>query len=411
MRNLGLVSSDAHPYSLTIDGQDVIDKVPLESITITEAGPGAVSSMHFTTWDTDASVEIGNGAEIIFHDNDHNLRPFGGFLEAPDHRPAFGGSGRIGDIGAFGYESYLDTIINPTFDIATGTYGSVLDRFGDPNGGPFTEMNLLQALVSNAPFRAFGGAGSQAEPIKNTISYTTSDPSLHGGAPQSSIVAIAMAGQTLRQSFEAYLAAVVPEGALPAMALTVDFYRGVRLFPWGTGADPALFTPTDYTTLIIGSGVYASSLSWQEDHSPGAIINAVYVKGGAVASTGWVVGDTTTGRRESYVTITGTTAEQKYAAAQAILGQRGTAAGRGTLTLENFTPINAHPGGRVVITNAQMPGGWSSKTFLISQIDKTFVAGTGKQNWTVSFFDPADAPTAGAPSDARLIRRLTRDTN
>ena len=107
----GAAGTGRHDYSLWIDGLDVISLVQGESVAVTEAGAGAVSSLRFQIWDQTASVDIDDGAEIIFWDHVRDVPMFGGFLESQSVSPAFGGSGRLIDVGAYGYEALLDTVI------------------------------------------------------------------------------------------------------------------------------------------------------------------------------------------------------------------------------------------------------------------------------------------------------------
>lgn len=384
-----------HLYSLTIDGLDVIGQVDPESIRATEAGPGAVSSMGFTILDPSKLVTIADNARIVMWDHTRDLPVFAGFVESQSPIPGYGGQGRDIEVTAYGIAALLDQIIVPSLTLSTATVA-------DDLGTEFSDTSALQVLAGYLPLRAFAppaGRSTQAGPVEAT-------PRMR------QIQSVVLDGMSIRAAFEAW---VDKAGQIDSSrgytaahpALDVDAWGGVRKFGIGLGSTSQ--TPLDYTTLTVTdavSGTAAANLRWTRDTSPGQVVTAVYVKGGNAAGTGWVVGDTTKGRAEAYVSDSAiTTQAQKEAAAGAILGRKGTGVGRGSLRLESFTPINARTGGPLTITNTAL--GWAAKAFVISQIDKTFLQ-TGKQDWTVSFFDANDVPSAGGPSLARLIRSITR---
>lgn len=377
-------------YSILIDGLDVAGQVPYDTIRVTEAGPGAVSSMSFTIKDPTKRVTIQDSAYVQSWDYTRDLPVFAGFVQTQEPIPGYGGSGRDIDVTCYGIESLLDQIIVPEYTTRvtdTDSAGAV----------PVEGHTFLQSVAAYAPLRAFSttlpSAGSQALPIATDGVVALAD--------------LVVDGMTIRNAFQAFAEKTWPIAF--NFALTVDMWGGIRKYiyppiPSGIG------WPTDYVDLTIvetTGGTAAASLRWTRDSSPGQVITAVYVNGGNAAGTGWVVGDTTQGRGEAYVADASiTTADLKNAAGNAVLRQRGTGAGRGTLTIENYTPIaGVHAGGPLVITNAAL--GWTANDFAISQIDKTFNK-TGTQNWTVTFFDVLGAPVAGRAHISRRLRSFTR---
>lgn len=416
----------AKAYGLFVDGLDVLKEpvtparyaVSIDSIEVTEAGSGGVSSMRFTIEDYSLVVTIADGAVIQFWDLTNNWPIFVGFLESITIRPDFGEQGRAIDVGAYGIEALLDTVIVPSL---TSTYGD--QAVASTAALNMWDSAFMQVIGSNTGLRTgsdatsvagFPSPGLAASSLAGPIGRTHGNAFVQGTITLWPTTSVVLDGMTVRQAFEAFRAAAIQidlndftASPQPPYFLSADFWGGIRLFLFGGGV--TTYMPSDYATLTItdtGAGaVAAEGIRWEQDHSPNAIVNAVYVKGAAAASTGWVVGDTTTGRREGYATTAGTTAESKQSAATTVMSQRSNPAGRGTLTLTSYTPTNVHPGSQVVITDARV--GFSSKVCLITEIRKTFNSGS-TQNWTVSFIDGGDTPTAGAPSAMRLTRTYTR---
>lgn len=423
-RNLGLVLNAQHPYSLHVGGLDVILQVPYESVTIVEAGPGGVSSMQFTIDDPDSSFEIPDDAEVRMWDYVRDLPMFLGFVERVDPLP-WAAVGRTLQVSCYGIESLLDTVI--VTELVYNNTGPFIHG-SDTSSIAFWTQALLQVLVGLTGLR--GGVNGRWNPFVNAqIGPSTLDNPIGGvssavdaggitadGADMAQdFISVDLGGKTIRGALEAWRAVSISASAsdtgfMPRpYALTVDFWGGVRFFEYGDGV--AAFLPSDYVGITLndtaGGAVAASDISWSRDTSPGAIVNAVFVKGAAPASTGWVVGDTTTGRRrEGYVATTGTTLDAKMSAAATILNTMGAPAGRGSLRLEDFTPVNAHPTSPIVITDAQL--GWTSKQMSVTQIEKTLVPGSSYQNWTVSFGEAEVGGVAGPPSLGRRHRTITR---
>ncbi|HEV8698949.1 MAG TPA: hypothetical protein VGQ89_14730, partial [Candidatus Limnocylindrales bacterium] len=356
-------------------------------------------SMSFTIWDPTKLVTIPDTAKIRSWDYTRDLPVFTGFVQTQSPVPGYGGAGRDIDVTCYGVESLLDQIIIPRISTVAGD---------DFDGTNIHEFQFLQRLGQYLPLRA-----ARTEPGSTFTSSLTNPIQDFGGYFSGLFLTpFVIEGLSVRQTFETWVAAAswsnITDPFGYAVALTVDFWENLRGFWWGRGVAAATY-PTDYDTLVVDeatAGTAAAALRWTRDSSPGQIISAVYVKGGNAAGTGWVVGDTTKGRSEAYISdSTITTYEARQAAGQAELGRKGTGSGRGSITIENFTPINAHSGGELTITNSAL--GWSAKSFVISQIDKTFNK-SGTQNWTVTFFDVDDVPAAGRRSLARRLRSVTR---
>src|SRR6186997_225679 len=89
-----LTDHSAHPWGLFVGSSDVIGMTSLETIRLTEEGPGGVSSMEFTIDDPGKAVSIVDGAEVSFWDLTGNVVYFRGTVASWTARPEFGGQGR-----------------------------------------------------------------------------------------------------------------------------------------------------------------------------------------------------------------------------------------------------------------------------------------------------------------------------
>lgn len=396
-RNLGLVLNATHPFSLWVGGVDIISRVDVTSIAITEAGAGGVSTLSFSLDDPTSTFSIDDGSTVRMHDTARDLPMFLGFLESVTYE-LWAAVGRTITLTAYGVEALLDSTVVPSLT----TTPSSLSLSGV---APVFELPFLQLVGAYTGLRA----GSTDTGNASTLTRPVGTSGVGDGLGQ----AVVFDGMSVRNAFEAFLANTSTTDTRNPVYLGVDMWGGIRYFSFGGGNQPWAtgVIPSDYAALTIDnstpSALHSASLSWRRDTSPGAITSAVYVTGAAPESTGWVVGDTTTGRHQSATSTSSTTSSGKQAAAVGVIGQRQGVAGRGRLTLENYTPTNVHPGSLLYITDTRM--GWSAEVFLITQIDKILHAGD-TQDWTVSFFSSSETPSAGPANAMRLLGTRTRST-
>lgn len=59
-----LTDRGARPLTITIGALDVTTKVDIETVSVTEEGPGGRSSMRFTAWDPGLTVTLAEGDPI-----------------------------------------------------------------------------------------------------------------------------------------------------------------------------------------------------------------------------------------------------------------------------------------------------------------------------------------------------------
>lgn len=359
--------------------------VAIESIVVTESGPGGVSSMTFTIDDPLIEVAIEDGLGVRYEDLGRETTTFLGFVQAFSIEPGFGGQGRTIRVTAVGVEAVLDWAKVAT----TLVY--------DPAGAILYSLNdVIQGIVANAvglgPIRALSGYGA--------INSNQEGPIVSGLGPVSSLLTIP-AGTTVREAIRlAWQSLGFGIGSIGAQDLmwTVDFTYGLRVW---TTSPLGLERPDDYGTETIVdtalSAAVAESLSYAWDAA--GVVRGVIVIGTGVTVT---VGDGS-GKPGLIATLRDpalTTAAMATSAGVAYLNGFSPTV-RGSYSRTDREPDAAiHAGGRVVISDTA--AGLSTKPLRIMQVRKTF-NGSNREDWTIAF---GGLP----PSGAALIRRLTRDT-
>lgn len=403
-----LTDHSAHPYSLEVGSLDVLKEpnapgwgVPIESIDVTEAGPGAISSMTFVIDDPEQSITISGPLAVTFRAND-GANPetiyFRGWVDGFDVVPDFGGQGRSILVRCSGVEQLLDWyIVPPTYST---TFGTILTKYVGimaMNFGPLLTRTGVDAGTSMiiAPWTR---SGSFAFPMGNLVRPT--EPSLTqpatfttytapGGTLRNAILDIAS-----RCSFYDSVTALTDFQAVKIL-LTVDWFYGLRLWE----DDPAL-QPDDYTTLTVldtyaGTNV-AAGLRYSQDFA--GINRGAYVVSGATDYG--VIGDGTgfPGRLTLLSDSTLTTVGMARSRGLSVIGEDA-AFYRGEFTLGPFNPATTvHAGSLINITDSSTG---LAAVHRITEIQKTFL-GNGQQTWKVTFGGLPE------PRVSRLVRRYTR---
>jgi hypothetical protein len=386
-----LTTHAARPQILTVGGTDVILLptgggnvlgTPIESIAVSEKGPGAVSTMSFTVEDPGLVMTIADGMEVRYHDGTIDVPIFAGWLDHWSVSP-WAGTGAIYQVTAVGTESLLDWAILSTDLTFTGS----------------NVNDAIQSIVANCygigPLRAFmrpsgGGTATQAYPMGNFTSYTI-------------LTMTVSAGTSLREGIRQVLANISFGTYTFNIAYTVDLWFGLRLYlvsaTGTTNDDYTAFTVVDDPTTV---GFHAVDLSYDTE---AATFRGVFVKGLNAAGTGLITDGTGLLGPIAYVNDQTVDSAAKLAATGgAYLGQYVSKL-RGSFVLEAFTRTalgestasTIHPGAKAIVTDARV--GLNAVVLLFSQIDKTFNSG-GTENWTFSF---GGLP----PSAAALTRHLT----
>jgi hypothetical protein len=395
MRSNNLSGSAAGPpVSLFVDSLDVLKEpgtatnrygVPLDSIIVTENGPGNVSSMSFTIEDPSSAVTVANGDTVLYYDHTNSLPEFRGFVQS--FTVSVFGTGRRWEITATGVEALLDWMVLPldvTFASGTEAYAAVQSLAAQATG---VGVALNTAAASGA---GFGSA------IATPVGKLDSSP------PTLSAAVTVTAGTTLREAIR-QISDNLTGGLNPAtqpIFATVDFWLGLRYFGWAIGvSDYADLTIVDTVT----GPIQAADLAHESD--AGGVVRGVYVKGGNAAGSGPVSdGSGLPGQWATLEDSTLLTGDARDIAARAYLADKAQSV-RGTFARETFTDTSttsAHiqAGAFVTLTDAQV--GLSAASYRIFSISKRYF-GARLETWTIAY---GGMP----PSVARAIRRLTRTT-
>ena len=377
MLGASLTDHSVRTYSLTQGGLDVLKQpgglagVPIETISVTEAGPGGVSTMAYTVEDPLGVIPLPlDGSEVLFYDIASDHPEFRGFIQGVSIEPRPPG-GRYIRVECQGVEAILD------WKLASGNF-STSQSAGDA-------WQSLAAYSGLRDFIAAGGSeGTQAAPISGIA------------AGLAISVALSISERTLRDALSMVWTAVAASSG--SIFVTVDFYYGLRIWHNGTSN----LRPDDYISLTIVDQVAGTTLAedLSYDLGYGEIVRAVHV----IGSSDFGVFSDGTGKSGPTVVINDTSitsATQAQQAASIYMLDRQVGL-RGSFGLSDFdegaTAIRA--GANVVITDAE--AGLSASTFQIAEIQKTY-QGNGLENWQVSF---GGLP----PRGSALLRRLTRST-
>jgi hypothetical protein len=402
-----LTTAGAHPFSLFVDSLDVIKDAgingigtPIESIEVTEAGPGGVSSMTFTIEDPIKGVSIADGATVVLQNNTADACLFRGFVESWESAPDFGGQGRSLSVTAVGIETLLDWLIVP-------------DDWHPPGGALNAMPEAIQSAATSAGFAGNANTSGSAAPAESSAAFPITGYTRVGtdvGA-SNNLGTAPLAGShgvSLRQAIAALIAYQIahdtgePFGGFTAVQdqlVTVDFYG--RLRAW---RDLDGIIPTDYTNLTINDAyagpIVADTLRYRRE--PGQLVHQVQVSDGAVTPTIQTVSDGTGLAYPQAVVsdATLTTSDARRFAGRQIIGRAQANVYRGDFRLLDFTPAETiHAGSYVAFTDAAV--GLAGQSFRIMEIKKTF-NGSGRQNWQITF-------GSLAPRVTNLMRKLTRN--
>jgi hypothetical protein len=367
--------------SLFVGGADMMPGgkgVPLETVHVTENGPGGVSSMTFSVDDPLLAVTVTPGMDVRFWDVTLDYPIFTGFVQTVAIRPDFGDTGRSFEVECIGIECLLDwavTTIDMTF--STGV-----------------TQDAIVTIVSQAT--GFGGINYAKS--STTVNGNREFPVADTGVAIVNTVTVP-AGTTVREAIRMVCDAQFgtsfgPTGLDNASRMTtIDFYSGLRSF---VSNSVGLTKPDDYTTEVIvnqATGTVTEGLSYESDMGTTHI---VFIKGTGVS--GFVSDGSGLPGQIAYLEDTNvTTADQLKSRGNAYLSQFVSGI-RGTYDQSDRDATSTtHAGGMVTVTDGRV--GLSAVTLRIMTIDKRFHA--VRQDWSIGF-------GGIEPSFVNAVRRLTR---
>jgi len=360
-------------FRLFVDGTDRIDRIPVESIEVIEAGPGNVSSMRFTMEPNPGSLDrlqvvsldTGTTANRLFYGYITNLR----YL-------VYGAGNLRVEVTCAGVEILLDWLVHSGVTILAAT------NFQNA-------VNQIVAAKSGAI--GVGMSTARTGDVTNTIGdFVRPDlgttPFLTGGVnwvvPQG----------TLRQRIEqlhlksSFFNGVGFEGF--GLNLTIDWQINLRAWE-----NEAALMPSDWTKLEIendpspSGGTFVGE-NFEVAYDYAAVPDRVYVIGTGVAG---FVGATTFPRIENVLNAPEIlTANERDMAGENYLDARE-APDRWEFDITDFTPPSTtiHAGGLCDIVDSS---GGTTSDHRIAEIRKTF-HGTGRQDWHVTLGRPSASMT------------------
>ncbi len=383
MQTLGLTGTGSHPFSLEVNGSDVIALSDVSTIKIAMPGPGTNGSLSATLTDASSAITVNAWDEIRLVEH-AATRPnlFGGFVQSPA-TTVWAAGGRDIVIDAVGYGVLLDKkAVDLQPDPYPGSYS-----------GPIEFATAIASLINR-----FGGIIHGYAQVDTDRNSYTSDPTFcipnFSDWEPSSFGALASmplrAGleQWLRTGLDSNTATAVAGLPVPTVGALywVDSYARLHAHP--QLADGALNAYDGTCPIAIaettGAGlVRASSLTYAVYGAD--IITAAYVEGGNAAGTGFTYG-------ESYPVagdLVGlfTHPESTSASLLSFYGGGDVAAANaatiaGEAVIESDTPLDIRPGQRLLITSTQL--GLSSTPFLIGGVS-IVITKPSHHIYTVSF--------------------------
>lgn len=398
-----LTTHAARSKMLTIAGVDVLIEpvgaagrrygAPLDSISMTERGPGGVSTMRLDIEDPDGELTLRRGQEVLFQDLTNDTTIFRGFLATVRTRAA-DALARAYSVTAVGVEIILDWSKVETMTLNYGP-GPSPDNFPYP-------ADVIQRLAANcinghaAPLRAFmvpGGtfSGDQTGPIQEHMGNVGTQ-ALTGSL-------VIPAGTSLREAMRMVMQIATGHPGYWDFQ-TVDFTLGLRAYMLLTDEAPNP-GPGDYTILDIrdnAAGAIAAA-NLEDVSDVGSAPTAVYVKGTGV--TLLVTDGTNEAGETAYLNEPQITDAVAAALAGAQYLRQWKTSSRGEFDLENIadaTGKNVHAGGLIDLLDSVVG---VQKRPVIGSIERTFHSAS--QDWHVTY--------GGLPASlATLVRRVTRAT-
>jgi hypothetical protein len=376
---------------LFLDGLNVLYKptsssparyaVPIETIAVTEAGPGSASSMSFTIDDPGVEVGIVKGQEVRYHDHVRDRPIFLGRVQSHADVP-WGGGRRIA-IKAIGIDVALDWMIVPALTIPAGTdvQAAIMAAVAAATGigWPFQTRGAI----------GLGGEDGSANGLSGVGSITV------GGTTTSDT--IVFAGESLRAAIRKILNTMVGYPLTTAFSLqpAPDALISADGILHVYGIAPNNFAQLTINDVYAGP-IVAAVPEWAEDF--GGIPAGVYVTGASPAASGLVTrGDGIPGPIAAMSDSNLTTADQRDVAGRAYLARTGIQQ-RGAARLESFAwTTNIRAASPVRITDANL--GLSVVNTVVAAITKTWTR-DGLETWAVEI-------GVRRPAMSRQIRRLT----
>jgi hypothetical protein len=382
---------------LTVAGVDVGSAiggnsygVDPESITVTEAAAGSVSSMSFTITDPAGAIAVNKMDPVVFWDITRDMPIFRGWVQ--DAPAARLGIGRTISVTAIGVEAVLDWAYVPTFTIpsATDNVGALQMIAAAAVGYNGVALNV--AMINDV--------STVAHPIEGATTGV-SIASLGGGA-------FVVPSGTLRQALRAYLEwyrGLADIGTwAQAFWVTIDFWLGLRVWSYNpsNGTEGGSGDVFGSPTITTAGPIRPSDTEYSA--AGGDVPRTAVVIGAAGAVTTVSDGTGLPGPTVVRTDTNATTPQMRAGIGAAMLASqassvRGSTTVEGGLTLGTFA-AQIRPGSPVDVLDAQAGVSPTLHTWLGS-ITKTYMP-SGEERWRVDFGNKQARTVTG------LLRRLAQ---
>lgn len=375
-------------YTLTLDSVSILQQpgVPnglygtlIDSIQVTEAGPGGTSSMQFVVDDPAGVLDVSDGAPVVYWNHFRNTPAFVGYVDtATETVLGTGGSKQI-TVRATGNDARLDWASLPAdVTFAAGVTATVAIQ---SCAAQAVGLGPVDVAVS-------GGLADRGAPIAATWSVGTLPVALtiRGGTSMREAIR-----QICGQAWPSVKAA---EPNFIEHAATLDWWNGLRVMARLSTSAMA----GDYTEWTVDSragGILGNPVSNLEVTRNASSVRAVYIRGGNATGSG-IVSDGT--NRPGAVALledsTITTVAGRDAAGAAYLAQyAGQITGQFDYEDRPWTATvgnQIRAGSRVQIyDDALAPFATDGILSTVMQIDKSYTDSIGAsgplETWRVSF--------------------------
>lgn len=390
MRGTSAAGSGAHPFNLEVNGTDLIGRVPLESITYDQPGPGSNGSMTFEVTDPTRTLTFAawDHVRLIEHAAARSVL-WGGFVASVSRRPAFG-TGRIFTIECVGYGVLLDRRV-------------VVDFMAPQNTSAMKIPDGIQAAATvwGNGIECYAYTPTNPADYTGDVTKTLFMPDPGGSGADWQQPFLAFDGLTLTDTLRGVIETWGEFGAdltppkvgqydeWPPIGFLywVDSYKRLHAF-WDKPTVASGYqgdAPQPLTDALPVANYAVTSLSFEEDNAD--LTHGVYVIGSG-AGLGWA--QLTISRPDALASAElqdiannslSTTAPKRDAFGRGYVDARQSTTVRGTLTTEDSQPWTV--GQKLTLTNTAL--GIAAEEYRITAVRVQFMRGTTKRRNTITF--------------------------
>lgn len=387
----------ARSKALWIDGLDVLKNsatsygVPIESISLTEAAPGQVSSLSFTIEDPTGAIKVTDAAFVRFYDITRDLPLFTGFVASTT--PVALGIGRAIEVECVGIEIVLDWWYSPATSLTGMTFAMAVQHI------------IAGAMRSGSVQVGVGYTGLTASSITSNPPGPVSAG--YWGVGSGSTAPAGTVRQALQSVIDTFFAN--PPFILSwSQPFTIDFRGYLRVADNLTELQP--FYVPYYAALGWNVNEYVKTLTLPTSGTPSeteasidssGAVRAVYVTGTGAGSGIVTDGTGKPGPVAAVSDSNSTSADARISIGGSYIHRQGVSIA-GSVTVEEFLDVGSVGSERrasmlLYLTDPNL--GVVANPAAINAIEKTFLP-NGKEIWRISF--------GAVVAASNYVRMLTR---